>query len=77
MNGAVQRPYSDAGRSGVFDEDEVMGFRMGQRVDHGKYGEGVILQIEGSGERAKVEVNFPGVGSKWLMVGYANLQPLD
>jgi len=50
---------------------------MGQGVRHSKYGDGVILQIEGNGERAKVEVNFPGVGGKWLMVSFANLQPLD
>jgi len=77
MNGAVQRPYTDPAGSTLFEESESLGLRMGQRVAHAKYGEGVILQIEGGGERAKVEVNFPGVGSKWLMVGYANLQPLD
>jgi DNA helicase-2/ATP-dependent DNA helicase PcrA len=80
MNGAVQRPYgtsSSTGSSSLFQESHELGFRMGQRVAHGKYGEGVILQIEGGGDRAKIEVNFPEVGSKWLMVGYANLQPLD
>jgi len=77
MNGAVQRPYADSSSTSLFEESEELGLRMGQRVQHGKYGEGVILQIEGGGERAKVEVNFPGVGAKWLMVGYANLQPLD
>ena len=74
MNGAVQRPVSNG--SSLVDED-IMGLRMGQRVDHAKYGEGVVMQFEGSGERAKVEVNFPGAGAKWLMVAYANLQALD
>ena len=55
---------------------EANGMRMGQRVLHGKYGEGVVLQFEGSGERAKVQVNF-AEGAKWLMVGYANLQVMD
>ncbi len=76
LNGAVQRPYSDASSS-LFEVHPDLNLRMGQRVAHGKYGEGVILQIEGGGERAKVEVNFAGVGSKWLMVGYANLEALD
>ena len=58
------------------DTPGVEGFAMGQRVLHGKYGEGVILQFEGSGERAKVQVNF-SEGAKWLMVSYANLQVLD
>ncbi len=53
------------------------GLGMGQRVSHQKYGEGVVLQFEGSGDRAKVEVNFSGAGSKWLMVSYANLETLD
>ncbi len=78
MNGAVQRPYTQTSTSSsLFEADDSTGFRMGQRVQHGKYGEGVILQIEGAGDRAKVEVNFPGEGAKWLMVGYANLQALD
>jgi DNA helicase-2/ATP-dependent DNA helicase PcrA len=66
--------YASTGR-GSFEE-EANGMRMGQRVMHGKYGEGVVLQFEGSGERAKVQVNF-AEGSKWLMVGYANLQVMD
>ena len=49
-------------------EEEATGMRMGQRVMHGKYGEGVVLQFEGSGERAKVEVNFAegSVAHGWL-----------
>ena len=54
-----------------------LGMKMGQRVLHQKYGEGVIMQFEGSGDRAKIEVNFPHAGSKWLMVAYANLELLD
>jgi DNA helicase-2/ATP-dependent DNA helicase PcrA len=57
-------------------QEESNGMRMGQRVLHGKYGEGVVLQFEGNGERAKVQVNF-AEGAKWLMVGYANLQAID
>ena len=63
------------GGSGLFEE-EANGMRMGQRVLHGKYGEGVVLQFEGNGERAKVQVNF-AEGAKWLMVGYANLQVME
>jgi DNA helicase-2/ATP-dependent DNA helicase PcrA len=50
---------------------------MGQRVLHAKFGEGVVLQSEGSGERARIQVNFAQAGAKWLMMGYANLQALD
>lgn len=76
LNGAVSRPMVGNNDS-LFEANSDTGFRVGQGVIHGKYGEGVIMQMEGGGERAKVEVNFPGVGAKWLMVGYANLQAVD
>ena len=59
-----------------FDESDDDALRMGQRVHHAKFGEGVVLQCEGSGDRARVQVNF-SAGAKWLMLGYANLQALD
>jgi len=39
-------------------------------------GEGVVLNAEGSGGSARVHVNFETEGAKWLMLAYANLQPL-
>ena len=50
------------------------GMRLGSRVRHGKFGEGVVLTIEGQGPHARVQVNFERQGSKWLMLQYANLQ---
>jgi DNA helicase II / ATP-dependent DNA helicase PcrA len=58
------------------EEPEVAGVRLGGRVRHGKFGDGVILNVEGSGAHARVQVNFERQGTKWLMVQYANLQPL-
>ena len=69
-------PTSSGSSSLLSDTPGVDGLAMGQRVLHGKYGEGVVLQFEGAGERAKVQVNFSD-GAKWLMVSYANLQILD
>ena len=78
MGGAVQRPYGNGGAADdAWNDSEVPGLRMGQRVRHAKFGEGVVLQSEGSGERARIQINFADVGAKWLMVGYANLQALD
>ena len=54
-----------------------IGLRLGQRVRHAMFGEGVVLQSEGNGERARVQVNFSTAGSKWLILGMANLQPMD
>ena len=58
------------------EEPEVGGVHLGARVRHGKFGDGVILNVEGSGAHARVQVNFERQGTKWLMVQYANLQPL-
>ena len=58
------------------EEPEVAGVRLGARVRHGKFGDGVILNVEGSGAHARVQVNFERQGTKWLMEQYANLQPL-
>ena len=50
------------------------GFDLGQRVYHQIFGEGVVLNFEGRGDNARVEVNFDSEGSKWLVLQYANLQ---
>lgn len=50
-----------------------MGIRLGQRVHHQKFGDGVILNCEGQGAHARVEVNFETAGTKWLVLSYANL----
>jgi DNA helicase-2/ATP-dependent DNA helicase PcrA len=80
LGSAVQRRHGGqrtAGSvSGLVDEVAV-GLRMGQRVRHVKFGEGVVVQAEGTGERARVQVNFAEAGAKWLMMGYANLEALD
>jgi DNA helicase-2/ATP-dependent DNA helicase PcrA len=48
---------------------------LGQRVAHPKFGEGTILDLEGDGKSARVQVKFREHGSKWLVLAYANLQP--
>jgi DNA helicase-2/ATP-dependent DNA helicase PcrA len=53
----------------------VEGLGLGQRVQHKTFGEGVVLNYEGQGAHARVQVNFESAGSKWLVVAYANLQP--
>jgi DNA helicase-2/ATP-dependent DNA helicase PcrA len=66
-------------RRGALQEDvptESGGVRLGQRVRHGKFGEGVILDLEGQGSHARVQVNFERQGTKWLMLAYANLEPM-
>ena len=50
------------------------GLSLGQRVRHASFGEGMILNLEGDGQHARVQVNFEEVGSKWLVLAYANLE---
>ena len=74
----VSRPLSPRSRAGGRAAGHVapgaeMGVRLGQRVRHGKFGDGVILNCEGQGAHARVEVNFENAGTKWLVLSYANL----
>jgi DNA helicase-2/ATP-dependent DNA helicase PcrA len=50
------------------------GLRLGDQVQHASFGSGTVLNIEGTGEHARVQVNFDDVGSKWLVLAYANLE---
>jgi len=48
-------------------------FRIGQNVVHPKFGAGVIVNAEGSGTDARLQVNFGNQGMKWLQLEYAKL----
>ncbi|MCZ6892527.1 MAG: ATP-binding domain-containing protein, partial [Gammaproteobacteria bacterium] len=74
----VSRPMAprgprSRGRSGGITPGADQGVHLGQRVRHGKFGDGVILNCEGQGAHARVEVNFETAGTKWLVLSYANL----
>ncbi|MEO7773767.1 MAG: DNA helicase II [Steroidobacteraceae bacterium] len=58
------------------ETSQIPGMRLGKRVRHAKFGEGVILSLEGAGPQARVQVNFAQQGAKWLMLTYANLEVL-
>jgi DNA helicase II / ATP-dependent DNA helicase PcrA len=73
--GAFHRPQAPAGRfREPTAEPAAPGIRLGARVRHGRFGDGVILNLEGQGAQARVQVNFEGQGAKWLMLSYANLE---
>lgn len=52
------------------------GFRVHQRVRHAKYGQGLIIRVEGEGDQAKLTVTFPGYGTKKLMAKFAGLEKM-
>jgi len=60
-------------RSSTLDEAPPPGMKMGSRVRHSKFGDGVVLNFEGNGPHARIQVNFERQGTKWLMLSYANL----
>jgi len=69
---ATNRP----GAGGGLAETGTGGIRLGARVRHGKFGEGVVLNLEGQGPHARVHVNFEHQGAKWLMISMARLEPV-
>ncbi|MCF2947284.1 DNA helicase II [Paraglaciecola aquimarina] len=52
---------------------EATGFQLGERVAHPKFAEGTVLNYEGSGEHARVQINFDEFGTKWLVMSFAKL----
>jgi DNA helicase-2/ATP-dependent DNA helicase PcrA len=69
----IARPTSYAAGAIQSDEGGDTGFGLGQQVFHNVYGEGVILNFEGNGPRARVHVSFEAVGTKILILASANL----
>ncbi|WP_339513582.1 DNA helicase II [Pseudomonas sp. RL_15y_Pfl2_60] len=82
LSNSVSRPYGGSSQgtssSSMFAGSEIpqTAFSLGQRVRHALFGEGTILNFEGSGAQARVQVNFEDEGSKWLMLSYAKLDAL-
>ncbi|UFQ97859.1 DNA helicase II [Pseudomonas wenzhouensis] len=78
LSNSVSRPVSTSSMGGgsLFAGSAVpqTPFNLGQRVRHSLFGEGTILNFEGSGAQARVQVNFENEGSKWLMLAYAKLE---
>lgn len=51
-----------------------IGFTLGQKVKHPSFGEGIVINYEGQGAHARIQIKFKSVGVKWLVASYANLQ---
>jgi DNA helicase-2/ATP-dependent DNA helicase PcrA len=61
----------------VRKDDSVNGLRVKQKVFHAKFGEGTVLTLEGTGDDARAQINFPRHGTKWLALSVAKLTPVD
>ncbi len=72
LQNSIARPTTYAeGR--ISDEGSATGFQLGQQVRHNAFGDGIILNFEGNGPRARVHVAFDEVGTKILILASANL----
>jgi len=69
---SYERKSSQAPRDFKISE----GISLGQRVVHKKFGQGIVLNYEGTGDSARVQINFDNAGSKWLVLSFANLEVL-
>lgn len=68
-------PEALAGRNAAERVRDGAGWRIGQSVKHSRFGLGIIIDAEGRGTDARVQVNFRDGGVKWLALEYAKLQP--
>ena len=71
----VSRPtqFNRFGNAASHSAFENTGFKLGQRVLHDKFGEGTVLNYEGTGNQSRIQINFDLLGSKWLVTAYARL----
>jgi DNA helicase II / ATP-dependent DNA helicase PcrA len=72
LNTQVSRPTFYSAKKP--ESQTAGGFGLGARVKHPRFGEGVVLNIEGSGESARIQINFESAGCKWLVLGFAKLE---
>lgn len=73
----VTRPSQRSSKSSRYMNDAEIGdtgLQIGQRVRHPKFGNGIIVNFEGAGASARVQVKFDKAGSKWLIASFAKLE---
>ncbi len=73
LRATVSRPVNHH-RLGTPIVSNDIGYSLGQRVKHPKFGEGTIINIEGSGEHCRLQIAFNGEGIKWLVAAFARLE---
>ncbi|CDM91853.1 DNA helicase II [Xenorhabdus bovienii] len=73
LRATVSRPVSHKQLGTPISADDS-GYALGQRVRHPKFGEGTVINIEGSGEHCRLQIAFQGEGIKWLVAAYARLE---
>jgi len=70
---SIQQPASSYGTNRPTQTGNDTGYKVGQSVAHAKFGTGIIIDFEGRGADARVQVKFREAGTKWLALAYAKL----
>ena len=70
-------PYARKRSSSFNDTTSDIGFSLGDKVSHPAFGDGIVLNYEGVGESASIQINFEAVGTKWLMLSFAKLKKVS
>jgi len=70
-------PYARKRSSSFNDTASDIGFSLGDKVSHPSFGDGIVLNYEGVGESASIQINFEAVGTKWLMLSFAKLKKVS
>ncbi|MGR2681714.1 UvrD-helicase domain-containing protein [Chromobacterium haemolyticum] len=72
-NASTNTSWRTVPKVGRVAADNSQGFRIGQSVEHAKFGSGVVINAEGGGEDVRLQINFAEHGVKWLDLRYAKL----
>ncbi|WP_165816424.1 DNA helicase II [Avibacterium paragallinarum] len=79
LRGTVTRAYNRAvvGALNTPSTQNDSGWKMGQKVKHAKFGNGTIINVEGSDNNTRLQIAFQGEGIKWLIATLANLERIN
>ncbi|UXN35930.1 DNA helicase II [Avibacterium paragallinarum] len=79
LRGTVTRAYNRAavGALNTLSTQNDSGWKMGQKVKHAKFGNGTIINVEGSDNNTRLQIAFQGEGIKWLIATLANLERIN
>lgn len=76
IKNSVSMPVSFGKEASMGFAQEMCPFQLGQLVRHPSFGEGAVLNFEGQGAHARIQINFLESGSKWLVLSYAKLEAI-
>ncbi len=78
LNATVSRPLTARPKTNMYSQEaeQQSNLHIGQRVYHESFGQGIVLNAEGSGAKTRVQVNFDDAGIKWLVLGFTTLEAI-